>query len=400
MSRGRLHIAVIGTRGLPGTYSGIERVAEHLYPRLVERGHRVTLYCRAKRGGPAAAYYRGIRRVELPAIHWRSAETISHAMLSMAHALLSERVDLIQLEALAPALLSRAGSMHAVPIVVRVHGLDWQRAKWGRMAARVLRAGEVAAVRHAEEIIVVSRDLQQYFAQTHGRAVLHIPNGAPVDDAEASAETAELEPFGLTAGRYFLCLGRLVPEKRIEDAIAAFARIGAPYRLAIVGAGSYTDGYVARLHDLAARDPRIVFTGFQSGATLRALQAHAAALISASELEGLPMSVLECLDRGVPAILSDIAPHRELVERVPEYDLFHPVADVEALAARLRAVAAQPAEHRLIAESARAAVRNAFSWSAIADRTEEALFAVVERYRCRATAARRQVPSTVEAELA
>jgi glycosyltransferase involved in cell wall biosynthesis len=381
MSRPRLRIGVIGTRGIPGAYSGVERVAEHIYPRLAERGHRITVYCRTAAGETGTLPpYRGVRRVGLPAVRSRALETLSHNLLSAGHALLAERFDLIVLEALAAGLMSHATRLRSVPTVVRVHGLDWQRAKWGALATRVLRAGELAAVRHAAEIIVVSRELQRYFDETYGRSVAYIPNGVAGDDAHAAPKATDvLAGFGLTPGRYLVFVGRLVPEKRVQDLIVAFRRLDPPWRLAIVGESSYTDAYVARLRALADADPRIVFTGFQRGEALEALLGHAAAFASPSELEGLPMSVLESLDRGVPTVLSDIAPHRELVADVPGYDLFHPVGDIAALHARLRQVLGDAAGHRALADRARARVRSQFSWDVIAARTEETFLALVER---------------------
>ncbi|HET9878033.1 MAG TPA: DUF1972 domain-containing protein, partial [Candidatus Limnocylindria bacterium] len=41
-----MRIAILGTRGIPGSYGGFETFAEELSTRLVERGHRVTVYCR------------------------------------------------------------------------------------------------------------------------------------------------------------------------------------------------------------------------------------------------------------------------------------------------------------------------------------------------------------------
>jgi glycosyltransferase involved in cell wall biosynthesis len=366
---------------MPSAYSGIERVAEHLYPRLAERGHEITVYCRRGAVPDTAGAYRAVERVMLPALYWRSLETLSHNLFSTAHSLVRAGFDLVQFEALAAGLFSAAGRLRALPTVVRVHGLDWQRAKWGALASRVLRAGEAAAVRHADEIIVVSRDLQDYFARTWNRSVTYIPNGVSTLVAPtAGSSAALLAPFGLEPERYLIYTGRLVPEKRIEDVIAAFRRVDSPLRLAIVGESSYTDAYVNRLHTLAAADPRIVFTGFQDGAVLGALLGNAVVFVSPSELEGLPMSVLECLDAGVPAVLSDIPPHRELLDNVMGYDLFHAPGNVDALADRLRQVIGQLQYYRSIAAQAQRRVRRVFSWPAIVDRTEETYLGLVDRH--------------------
>lgn len=152
-------------------------------------------------------------------------------------------------------------------------------------------------------------------------------------------------------------------------------------RLAIVGEGGYTDGYVAELRALAAGDPRIVFTGLQSGGTLHSLFRFAAAYVQASELEGLPLSVLECLDHAIPPIASDIPPHRELLEPIGEYDLFFEPGDVEALRERITRVLGNRDRYARWADGARRHVHELYAWPAVADRVEEISRRAIQRRR-------------------
>jgi len=180
-------------------------------------------------------------------------------------------------------------------------------------------------------------------------------------------------------GGYILLAARLVPEKRVEDLIAAFRAMDTPARLAIVGSASYTSRYVDGLHRLAAGDTRIVFTGFQHGPALRALFLGARVFVLPSELEGLPMSLLESMAYGIPAVVSDIPPHRELLAAIPGYDLFFPVGEVGTLRTRLRQCLEREPRYRRIAARARAAVERSHAWPLIADATEEVFRQAVER---------------------
>jgi glycosyltransferase involved in cell wall biosynthesis len=180
---------------------------------------------------------------------------------------------------------------------------------------------------------------------------------------------ARLAQWGLGEGEYVVYVGRLVPEKRVEDLIRAFRSIDTPLRLAIVGEGGYSEDYVTGLRSRAGGDPRILFTGRQTGETLDALVQSAAAYVLPSEMEGLPMSLLECMEHGTPAVVSDIPPNRELLGGIEGYDLFFPSRDVRALAGRLRRVMKDPV-YREVAARARAHVRDAYGWAEQAEATE------------------------------
>jgi glycosyltransferase involved in cell wall biosynthesis len=367
-----LRIAAIGLRGLPSGYSGLERAAESLYAELARRGHAITVYCRVEYLDGRTGAHRGIALRRAPAVRTRALDTVSHAAASVAHAIWRGGCDVVHFHALAPALLAPVCRHAGVPTVTTVQGLDWQRAKWRSLGARVLRRAERTMVRNVERVIVVSRDLQAYFARTYGRVTDLVAN-AIEPPAERGVDQAVLGRFGLEPSGYVLFVARLVPEKRVEDLLAAFRRVDTPCRLAIVGEGGYTDGYVARLRTATAGDPRVVFTGFQSGETLDALFRSARVYVLPSELEGQPMSLLECMAYGVPAVVSDIPPHRELLADLPGYDLFFPPRDVHALADRLARSLAGIAQYRAVASRARRVLDGSHSVRVVADATERVL---------------------------
>ena len=373
-----LRIAVIGPRGIPSSYSGIERVTESLYGALAARGHEVTVYCRPEYVEQSPQFYKGIRLIGTGAVNGRSLGTVSHVFTSSFHALRRERYDVVHLHALAPGLVAPLYRWWGVPTVATVHGIDWQRAKWKGLGARVLHRAERWLVGSVDELITVSRDLEDYYRRAYGRASSLIPNGTDLTP-DAPLDTALLERLGLAAGEYVLFVARLVPEKRVEDLIRAFRAVETRVRLAIVGDSSHTDAYAAGLRREAAGDPRVVFTGVQPRANVESLFRGATAFVLPSELEGMSMALLQALEMGVPSIVSSLPVHHELLDRIEGYDLFFAPGDVAALQERLHRVLTQRDRYRRVALRAQAHIRRAHSWPAIAEQTERLYHRLVQR---------------------
>lgn len=347
-----LHVAMVGQKGLPATYGGVEHHVEEVGRRLVERGHRVTAYCRKGYGGwpdarpGATGQHLGIELVTTPALRSKHLDALTHSATSAAHAV-GRGADVVHLHALGPGLLSPLVRMApGVRVVQTVHGLDHERAKWGGLARRVLGLGHTVSGHAPDELVVVSRALQEHYRTRFGRESVLAPNGTP---APRDVPRATLDPLlgrrlGSDGGRYLLFVGRLVPEKRPDLLLEAFRAVADPdVRLVVVGDSSFSDDVTAALHAQARQDPRVVLTGYQYGDVLAALVQHAEALVQPSALEGMPLTVLEALAAGTRVVASDIAPHVELLGRAPSRHRLVPVDDAAALAAALDDVLAEPA---------------------------------------------------------
>ena len=196
--------------------------------------------------------------------------------------------------------------------IATIHGLDHQRAKWGKFASTYIMLGEKCAVKYADEIIVLSEGVQNYFKKVYGRDSVFIPNGVN----QPVIRKAELikEKFGLGKDGYILFLGRLVPEKGLRYLIQAFKKVKTDKKLVIAGGASDTDSFIAELKELAKEDERILFTGFVQGQMLDELYSNAYIYTLPSDLEGMPLSLLEAMSYGNCCIISDILECTEVVE--------------------------------------------------------------------------------------
>ena len=302
-----VRVAFIGGRGVVSKYSGIESYYEQAGRELARLGHDVTVYCRTY-FTPSVARHNGMKVRRLPTIRSKHLETAVHTLLSTLDAMTSD-VDIVHYHCLGPALFSFLPRLAGKKTVVTVQGLDWQRAKWGPIAARVLRWGEVAAVTLPNATMVASRTLYNYYRKRHGRETIYVPNGASMVESPPSGKPMK---WGLDARNYVLYLGRFSPEKNCHLLIDAFERIHTDMKLVLAGGSSHCDGYADELQSHAS--PRIRFLPWVSGSDLGELLANAALFVLPSEVEGLSLALLDAMAAGVCVLTSDIAENREVVD--------------------------------------------------------------------------------------
>ena len=263
-----------------------------------------------------------------------------------------------------PKFLSRA------KVVVTVHGLDADRAKWGGPARIVLRFAQWLSARVPDVTIVVSKDLETYYRDRHQRRTVYIPNGVSEPTPRPPQEITDR--FGLRGDDYFLFVGRMVPEKAPDLLIRAFRRLETDRRLVLAGGSSYTDEYLHSVEALAASDARVLMPGYVYGQVLEELYANASAFVIPSSLEGLPLTLLEAASYGIPLVVSDIRPHLEVVgDDGPGHRTFRS-GDERSLAATLRQVLTDPRSERRAAKTLREVVLSSYSWGQAVDGTEAA----------------------------
>lgn len=363
----KLRVAFIGGRGVISKYSGIESYYEEVGRRLADRGHEVTVYCR-NYFTPKLEKHNGMRLVRLPTIRSKHLETLIHTILSTVHAL-TQHYDLVHYHALGPALFSFIPRLLRAKSAVTVQGLDWQRKKWGRVAAAVLRAGERASVQLPDATMVVSRTLQRHYREKHGIETLCVPNGGVLRDR---SEPNKILEWGLEPGKYVLFLGRFSPEKGCHLLVEAFEHLDTDVKLVMAGAGSYCDDYSRELRTHAS--DRIRMLGWVSGETLDELLTNAMIFVLPSDLEGLSLALLDAMGAGLCVLTSDVPENRELVDGAGFTFERGNAAD---LAEHLKLLIASPAVREAAGKTARRRIEEHYQWQQIAEDIESAYFEVL-----------------------
>jgi len=363
-----LSIAMIGQKGMPATYGGVERHVEELGSRLASFGHTVTVFCRDSYGDLTTDTHRGVRLRRVRTVASKHLDAIVHSAASTIAAM-RERPDVVHYHGLGPGLVSPLPRfLSGAKVVLTVHGLDHTRAKWGRAARAVLNTAYWFSGHVPDARVAVSRSLAAHYDARFGRLTRYQPNG--VNAPRLVAADRITAQFGLLPGRYALLVGRLVPEKRADLLIRAFRRIPGDLRLAVVGGSSYTDDFVAHLKRTAAGDPRVVFTGFAYGDLLAELYSNAAVFVQPSHVEGLPLTLLEAASYGLPVVASDISPHLEVLDRDGAGHRLFRDGDEDGLVRSLTAALADPAAERAGAADLRDRVMAQYSWDAAAQLLE------------------------------
>jgi len=306
-------IAVVGTRGIPATYGGIEKHCEMLYPIMAKNGFDVTIYARDYYNENNITEFQGVNIKSVPMINISGFEAFAHSLIATIYATFSD-ADIIHFHAQGPALFSFIPRFLTPwkKICFTCHGIDKDRDKWGKIGKFVITLGEIASAKFPHYKIGVSESLSTYYKNKYNVKMHTVYNGVSIEEP---VELNITKKFNIEKNNYFMFTGRLVPEKAPDILIKAFKKVKTNKKLLIVGDSAGTDDYVKSLKELASDDDRIIFTSYVYGNDLKELYSNAFIYISASKLEGLPLTVLESMSFALPVVLSDIAPHTEIINQ-------------------------------------------------------------------------------------
>lgn len=319
VSKKNLNIVMLGHKRISSREGGIEIAVEELSTRMAKQGHSVTCFNRSGHHVSGKEFdqksqseYKGVKLKSVFTLNKKGLAAMTSSVFAALRAALG-KYDVVHFHAEGPCAMLWLPKLFGKRCIATIHGIDWQREKWKNgFGSKYIKFGEKMAVKYADEIIVLSKGVQDYFHKTYGRRTVFIPNG--VNKPEIYDPKQIKEKYGLEMDGYILYLGRLVPEKGEHYLVEAFKNVRTNKKLVIAGGVSDTDEYMKKLKKLASEDERIIFTGFVEGRILEELYSNAYAYCLPSDLEGMPLSLLEAMSYGCCCIVSDIAECTEVVE--------------------------------------------------------------------------------------
>lgn len=313
-----LKIAMLGHKRIPSREGGVEIVVEELSTRMTKLGNEVTCFNRKGHHVSGKEFdsnnlneYKGVKIKSVLTIDAKGLSAMSSSFFASVMAAFG-KYDVVHFHAEGPCAMLWLPKLFGKKCVATIHGLDHQRAKWGKFASWYIMLGEKMAAKYADEIIVLSQGVSDYFEKIYGRKTKFIPNGVN----KPNIEKADLikSKFGLEKDDYILFLGRIVPEKGIRYLIEAYKNVKTNKKLVIAGGSSDTNEFMNEITELAKDDERIIFTGFVQGQLLDELYSNAYIYTLPSDLEGMPLSLLEAMSYGNCCLVSDIAECADVVE--------------------------------------------------------------------------------------
>lgn len=362
-----MKIAMIGHKRIPSREGGVELVVGELSRRMAAMGHDVTAYNRRGKhvsGGETVNIneYEGVKIKSVPTFESSRLNAMVYSVIASFMALCG-RYDVIHYHAEGPSAMLWLPKLFGKRVIATIHGLDWQRAKWGGFATKYLKFGEGVAAKHADEIIVLSENVQNYFKKTYNRGTIFIPNG--VDAHEYVPPEIIKEKYGLEKDGYILFLARIVPEKGLHYLIDAYKQTDTDIRLVIAGGVSHSSEYAAEIKKQAEGDDRIIFTGFVEGKELWELFCNTRLYVLPSDVEGMPLTLLEAMSCGAECLVSDI-PETKTV--VLDYGMTFEKGNVNDLRQKITAILAAPKRDK--AEQIEYIKKN-YSWDTVTEKTLE-----------------------------
>lgn len=375
--KNQIKIAMIGHKRIPSREGGVEIVVYELARRLVKKGYRVDAYNRKGHHVSGKKFmqsigknYEGIRIITIPTFESSKLNAIVYSILATIRALF-EGYDVIHFHAEGPCAMIWLPKLFRIHCIATIHGLDWQRAKWGNFASRFLKFGEKMAVKYADEVIVLSDNMKQYFKQEYDRETVYIPNG--ISKPERREADQIRQRWMLEKDSYVLFLARIVPEKGVHYLINAYQQLETDKKLVIAGGSSHSSEYYDELKEMAKDNPNIVFTDFVGGQVLEELFSNAYCFVLPSDVEGMAIGLLEAMSYGNCCLVSDIKENTEVVGGYAEH-FKH--SDVESLREHLQFLLNHPEAVRNYKENASDYICQKYSWDKVVDETR-ALYAKV-----------------------
>lgn len=356
-----MRVALLGTRGVPAAYGGFETLAEELGARLAGRGHDVTVYARRGAVLEERAAWRGMRIVFTPTLRHKYLDTVVHGVTSGLHAA-AEGYDAVLVcngaNALACRLPRLLGS--GTRILLNVDGLERNRRKWNRLGKLVYALSERLSCVLPDVVVTDAEEIRRYYRTRYGKESAFVPYGS---DLPAPRDLSVLGRLGLEPERYVLYVSRFEPENNPDAVVRAWRSVPGDARLVLVGSAPYAEGFIARLREEAAGDPRVILPGAIYGEGYRALLANAATYVHATEVGGTHPALVEAMGYGRPVLVHDTPENREVAGSAA---LFWDAREPATLARQLSALLPDAPRREALGAAARRRAAARYRWDDVA----------------------------------
>jgi len=358
-------VRILGTHGVPAAYGGFETAAENVGLYLRDHGWRVIVYCQVAGTGPITEdLWNGLERVLIPVDREGWIGTSEFDLRSIRHAVRFSDVCLTF--GYNTAVFNVLQRMRRIPNIINMDGIEWSRARWGKVKQSILWLNERIACFVGNDLIADHPVIEEYLATRARRSKLTtITYGAnPV----VAAPRDPVSSRGLVPGEYLTLICRPIPENSILELVTGFSAQRRDHRLVVLG--NYfplTDDYHRAVIEAASDE--VVFPGaIYDPAELAAIRYHSSGYLHGHTVGGTNPSLVEAMAAGNAVLAHDNPYNRWVVGAGAIY--FSTVDDVADGVSRLLD---DPALRSRLGESSRARHAEEFTWERIGEQYENLL---------------------------
>lgn len=301
-------VAILGTRGYPSFYGGFETAVRRLAPYLAESGWDVTVYGRpgAIKADDSQLDSR-VRSVQTKGLDTKQLSTLSFGFTS-AIAAAHAKPDVVLIMNVANGFWLPLLKMRGIPTIVNVDGIEWERAKWGKTARKMFRAGARFTATFANHLIADAEEIRYRWESKTHRKLEFIPYGGD--------EPGDLAiPLGVKPGNYALLVARFVPENTIDAFLDAAREIAKTHDVILVGTAGYEDPIESRVRALVDAEHRVTWLGHVSDdEILHGLWQNAGVYFHGHSVGGTNPALVQAMACSTPTVARDTPYNREVLD--------------------------------------------------------------------------------------
>lgn len=318
-------VAVIGTRGYPSYYGGFETAVRKLAPYLADQGWNVTVYGRKEQirlDDPKCD--QRVFSIVTPGIDSNAASTLSYGFTAVMHAIF-RRPDVVLMMNVANGYWVPLLKLRRIPVVINVDGIEWHRAKWGKLAKKVFFGGAKLTAKFGDHLVFDAKAIADFWELEFNRNGTFIPYGGD------QVDRLPVEP-GLKPNGYVLVVARFVPENTIQEFVEAAVRLAEDYDIVIVGSGAEGSPIQTQVRSLAESSSRVQWLGHISDdRRLYSLWQHAGVYFHGHSVGGTNPALVQAMACGANVVARDTVYNREVLGEAGTFTSSEPSAIEEQI---------------------------------------------------------------------
>jgi glycosyltransferase involved in cell wall biosynthesis len=367
-----MNISIIGSRGYPYIYSGYETFIAELAPRLVQRGHEVTVYCHRELFKSYPKEINGVRLRYIPSINSKILSQFTNSFLSTLHACFKS-YDIVFCVNSANGPFGLLTKLFRKKTAINIDGLEWLRPKWKGLGAKYFYTASKLATKFFDVVVSDSKRMAEIYQKEFGASSIVIAYGANLSQSQ---KPELIKKYNLSPGEYYLVVGRLIPDNNAASIIRGFENTQTKRKLVIVGDVPYKDAYAESIKQ--TKDPRIIFTGYvRDEELLRELYCNAYAYIHGHEFGGTNPTLLMALASGCCVLALDTIFNREVLDE-NEYGLYFK-KDIQDITQIINRVESDESAVSTFRSKAKERIMSKYTWEMITDQYEDLFNKMIEK---------------------